>query len=400
MKDTTAKGSLTERMINPDGVLKSKLNADIMSTSKWALDPILAITPIYALNIALGGSLKAGLRRGVIMAVGDTQTFKSAYGAILCASFLSASPDNRVIFADSEYGTTTEYFERFGADTSRIIHLPITDIDDMKKAIVRRIMALTPADIGKVMIMIDSIGLLGSTKELTDLLEKDELPQDMTRAKSLNSFWRVVTPFVNKFQIPLYAINHYYDSIGQMGNARIVKGGKQGILAANDIWFITATKEKEGKDVNGYTFKIYVDKSRKVVKHSVIPITVMFDEHISPYTGLFEIARALDYVQMPSNGWYVRKFVGEDGKVTIEDRKWRRAELEFSPEFWEPMIENYGFNQAIEETYQYSKAKKILTQQYLLNLDNTFEDLVVEGNDVDDDDMVKLDDFFPEFDDD
>ena len=37
-----------------------------------------------------------------------------------------------LLFYDSEFGSPQSYFEAFGIDTNRVLHTPITDVEQLK----------------------------------------------------------------------------------------------------------------------------------------------------------------------------------------------------------------------------------------------------------------------------
>lgn len=368
MAKTVDTRSFTEKMLCPDGQAKKNATGQIMSNSTWAQDPVLAKLPLHILNIALSGSLRGGLRRGALMVVGETQTFKSAYGAIIMGAYQQANPDAKILFFDSEFGTTLDYFKRFGGNPDNIIHIPIDNIDHMKHEVALRLL-LQSQDVKagkdrKVGIFIDSIGLLGSKKEIQDSLDSDDQKSDMTRAKSLNSFWRTVISLVNKLQVPMYVINHYYLATGGFGDPRVVSGGERGKLAVNDIWFISKSQFKEGTVLRGQYFTITIDKSRKVIKGSKFKINVRFDETMSPYTGLWEIAEELGFIYKPTartaQPGYLDKETGEvkPFEGTTPKRFSEKNPIETSA-FWEPLLEFEPFLDAVEDRYMYTSDTKM-----------------------------------------
>ena len=90
--------------------------------------------------------------------------------------------------------------------------------------------------------MIDSIGNLASKKEVEDA-ENEKSVADMTRAKSLKSLFRIVTPHLTTKNIPCLAINHIYMT-QEMYSKPIVSGGTGIYYSANQIFIISKSQEK------------------------------------------------------------------------------------------------------------------------------------------------------------
>ena len=126
-----------------------------------------------------------------------------------------------MLFYDSEFGSPQSYFESFGIDTSRVLHTPIVDVEQLKFDLVGQLDNIDRKD--KVIVVIDSIGNLASKKELEDALNEKSVA-DMSRAKALKGLFRMVTPYLTMKDIPLLAINHTYQEIGLFPKA-IVSGG-------------------------------------------------------------------------------------------------------------------------------------------------------------------------------
>ena len=125
-------------------------------------------------------------------------------------SFLDKHSDGAVLFYDSEFGTPQSYFESYGIDMSRVLHCPLTDVEVLRTDIMNQLTRIENTD--KVMILIDSIGNVASKKEVEDALEGSN-KADMTRAKQIKSFFRMVTPYVSILNIPVIVVNHVYSTL-------------------------------------------------------------------------------------------------------------------------------------------------------------------------------------------
>jgi len=251
--------------------------------------------------------------------------------------------DAALLFYDSEFGTPQSYFDSFGIDTSRVLHTPLTDIEQLKFDVMQQLTQLERND--KLIIIIDSIGNLASKKEVEDALAEKSVA-DMSRAKQVKSLFRMVTPHLNLKDIPMIVVNHTYMEIGMFPKA-IVGGGTGSYYSADNIFIIGRQQEKEGTEVVGYNFIINVEKSRYVKEKSKIPVTVRHDGGISKWSGLLDIALDSGHVVKPSNGWYSK--VDADG--VIEDKKYRIKETD-SSDFWLPILKQKSFQDFVQNTYQ------------------------------------------------
>lgn len=301
------------------------------------------VTDVPAINIALSGSLDGGLQSGLTVVAGPSKHFKSSICLVMAAAYQKKYDDGVILFYDSEFGSPQSYFEAFGVDTNRVIHTPITDIEQLKFDIMSQLQELKKGD--HVMILIDSIGNLASKKEVEDALNEKAVA-DMSRAKQLKSLFRMVTPHLTMKDLPMVAINHTYQTLEIYSKAQI-SGGTGILYSANDAWIISRSQEKDGTELAGYTFTINIEKSRRVKEKSKIPLTVMFDGGITRYSGLLDLALEAGIVIKPSMGWFqkVDPATGEvlEGKYRLKDTN--------TAEFWEPLLKSKEFNDAIRQKF-------------------------------------------------
>lgn len=294
-------------------------------------------TEIPILNVALSGNLKGGLTGGVTQIAGPSKHFKSMIALILVRSFLRKHKDGVILFYDSEFGTPKTYFKTFDIDMKRVFHSPLVDVEQLKHDIMLQLKDFKRGE--HVMIVIDSIGQLASAKEIDDTLE-GKAAADFTRAKSIKSLFRMITPHVKIKDIPLVVVNHTYKEIG-MYPKDIVGGGTGSYFAADNIWIVGRQQEKVKDAVGGFNFILNVEKSRFVKEKSKLPITVLFQGGIETYSGLLENAIEAGLVEKPSPGWYLKK--GSKTKVQEKDTK--------SAEFWDDILTNEAFHEFIRKKF-------------------------------------------------
>jgi len=316
----------------------------ILSQSKFFLKKDMIQTSIPIINVALSGRLDGGFVPGLTMWAGPSKHFKTAFSLLMAKSYMDKYPDSAVLFYDSEFGTPQSYFDSFKIDTSRVLHVPITDIEQLKFDIMQQITEFTRGE--RIMIVIDSIGNLASKKEVEDALDGKSVA-DMTRAKQLKSLFRMVTPHLNIKDIPMVVVNHTYMEQGMYPKA-IVSGGTGGMYSSDNVFVLGRQQEKEGTEIIGYNFIINVEKSRYVKEKSKIPVSVSFDGGISKWSGLLDIALESGHVIKPSNGWYSQVNL-ETGEVS--EKKWRIKDTD-SKEFWVPLLTTKSFSDFITDKYQ------------------------------------------------
>jgi RecA/RadA recombinase len=321
----------------------SKLShTSVLSESKFFTEKDMVPTDVPMINVALSGSVDGGLAPGLTVLAGPSKHFKTSFALLMAAAYLKAYPDAVMLFYDSEFGSPQSYFEQFGVDTSRVLHTPITNVEELKFDLIGQLEELDRND--KVVVVIDSIGNLASKKELEDA-KNEKSVADMSRAKALKGLFRMSTPYLAMKNIPLIAVNHTYQEIGLFPKA-IVSGGTGIYYSADNIWIIGRQQDKKGTEIQGYHFVINVEKSRYVKEKSKIPITVSWEGGVKSYSGLLDCALAGGYAVKPSNGWYatVDQSSGEVGPKVRYDGTLDKS-------FWDPIFAETDFKDFLKKQY-------------------------------------------------
>lgn len=315
----------------------------ILSDSKFFNDKDMVPTDVPMMNVALSGSMDGGLAPGLTVLAGPSKHFKTSFALIMASAYLKKYKDAVLLFYDSEFGSPQAYFENFGIDTDRVLHTPITNVEELKFDMISQLEGLERGD--KVVVVIDSVGNLASKKELDDAINEKSVA-DMSRAKALKGLFRMVTPYLNMKDIPLLAVNHTYKEIGLFPKD-VVSGGTGIYYSADNIWILGRQQDKQGTEIKGYHFVINVEKSRYVKEKSKIPISVSWDGGVQHWSGLLDVALTGNYVAKPSNGWYCRvdKTTGE-----LMEPKVREKET-LNENFWKPIIEDTDFKQYLTNKY-------------------------------------------------
>ena len=258
-----------------DKLKKSSRSAgvSILSESKLFSEKELTPTQVPMINVALSGSIDGGLASGLTVLAGPSKHFKTSFALLMAAAYLKKHEDSVLLFYDSEFGSPQSYFESFGIDTSRVLHTPVTNIEELKFDLVHQLQEIDRND--KVVVVIDSVGNIASKKEVEDALNEKSVA-DMTRAKALKGLFRMITPMLTLKDIPLLAINHTYMEQGLFPKA-VVSGGTGVMYSADNVWILGRQQDKSGTEIKGYHFVINVEKSRFVKEKSKIPISVSWE---------------------------------------------------------------------------------------------------------------------------
>jgi hypothetical protein len=260
------------------------------------------------------------------------------------AAYLNKYPDAIALFYDNEFGATIAYLEAQGIDPSRVIHIPITNIEELKFDLIAKLKEIKRGD--KVFILVDSLGNAASIKELEDA-EKGNTNVDMTRAKAMKSLFRMITPQIKMKNIMFVGINHTYQTL-EMFSKTVVGGGTGGIYSADTIFIITKAQEKDAAgDLIGFNFTINIEKSRFIQEKSKLPFFVSWEEGIDKWSGLFELALDAGFIHKPKKGVY-QLIDFETGEFLEKEYK----ESKIPDEFYEKIVINEEFKRFVEARFK------------------------------------------------
>jgi RecA/RadA recombinase len=174
-------------------------------------------TGSYAFNALLSGSLHGGIANNKIVALaGESATGKTYFTLGIVSEFLKSNKDAIVLYFDTEQAVTSEMFTTRGVDPSRVAVFPVATIEEFKTqcvGIVDKILEMDEAERKPMMIVLDSLGMLSTEKEMNDSAEGKNV-RDMTRAQGVKATFRVLTMKLGKAKIPLIMTNHVYAVIG------------------------------------------------------------------------------------------------------------------------------------------------------------------------------------------
>jgi RecA/RadA recombinase len=333
-----------------------------LEDSKFFGNKDMIQTPVPMINVALSGRLDGGLTPGLTVLAGPSKHFKTAFSLLMAKAYMDKYPEAVMLFYDSEFGTPQAYFDSFGIDKSRVLHTPITDIEQLKFDVVSQLNNLERGE--KVIFVIDSVGNLASKKELEDALNEKAVA-DMSRAKALKGLFRMITPYLTMKDVPMVVVNHTYMEIGMFPKA-VVSGGTGIYYSADTIWILGRQQDKDGTEIKGYHFIINVEKSRYVKEKSKIPVSVSFEGGIQRYSGLLDIALAGNFVGKPNNGWY-QKLDRETGEFL--GTKVREKDT-LNQEFWADILGSKDFQQYIIDSFQMSSAMYKPVEEIEIEHDN------------------------------
>jgi len=249
-------------------------------------------TGSYILNAALSGSLYGGVPNNKITAfAGESATGKTFFVLGVLKQFLDKNPTGGVIYFDTEAAVTKDMMETRGIDTNRVVISEPASIEEFRTNATRILTSYIDqgTDAPPMMMVLDSLGMLSSAKELADT-EAGVEKRDMTKAQLLRGTFRVLSLKLAKANVPLLVTNHVYDVVGAYIPTKEISGGAGLKYAASSICMLGKKKDKDGTDVIGNIIKILMHKSRFTKEQSKIEVKLSFDKGLDRYYGLLELA--------------------------------------------------------------------------------------------------------------
>ena len=250
-------------------------------------------TGSYVFNALLGGSIYNGIPSNKITALaGESATGKTFFVLGICKHFLDKNPEGGVIFFESESAVTKELIEDRKIDSKRMVIMPVTTVQEFRHqaiTVLDKYNSQDPSDRKPLLLILDSLGMLSTTKEMEDTAEGKET-RDMTRAQIVKAAFRVLTLKLGKAKVPLIITNHTYDVVGSMFPRKEMGGGSGLKYAASSIVYLSRRKEKDGTEIIGNIIHCKNYKSRLTRENALVDVRLTYDKGLDRYYGLLDLA--------------------------------------------------------------------------------------------------------------
>ena len=229
-----------------------------------------------------------------------------------------------------------------GIDTKRVIisepetiqkfrHTAIQIIDNYAKS--------NEKDRPPMMMVLDSLGQLSSTKELEDTTAGSET-RDMTKAATLKATFRVLNLKLAKINVPMLITNHVYDVVGSYIPTKEMAGGSGLKYSASSICFLTKKKEKDGTEVIGNIIKVKLAKSRFTKENKQVEVKLTYDKGLDRFYGLLDLAEKHNIIkkvanryELPNGNKVYGKLINNDPQKYFTDDIMKKLEVAASEEF-------------------------------------------------------------------
>lgn len=204
-------------------------------------------TGSYILNACITGSLFKGIPAGrVVTLAGDPGAGKSFLALSVCRE--AQKNGYTPIYLDSEGAQDVQTVSRLGIDTKKFMIKQVNTITEVSSFILNltsKLDTIPEEQRDKIIIVLDSLGNLTSTKEAEDIKELTG-KRDMTKQQEVKALFRVCATPLAKLHIPFIVVSHTYSSMSFIPQA-VVSGGT-GLGYSSSITLHLSAAKLDGND--------------------------------------------------------------------------------------------------------------------------------------------------------
>jgi RecA/RadA recombinase len=287
-------------------------------------------TGSYILNALISGSIYKGLPENKTLALaGETSTGKTYAALTIVKNFLDKYENSVVFYFDSESAVTSDMIKNRNICSERVVVMPIDTIENFRHQVFKILEYYnTNKDENKprIMIVLDSLGQLSSSKEIDDISNNKD-KRDMTKQQLLKSTFRSIALKKAIAKIPMVITSHTYKKIGSMFPENVMSGGSGLQYTADIIVFLSKSKMKDGDSLVGNNIRCTLKKGRFTKEGSVSIVGLSFDKGLLPYNGLVDLAEKYDIFEKIS-----KKFKLPDGRTVFQKTIEKNPEDYFTDE--------------------------------------------------------------------
>ena len=380
----------------------SKLSPDgaIIEDSIYARIDEWIPTGSYILNAAMSGSLFGGMpNRRSLMFAGSEGTGKTYLALSIVRS--AQEMDYFPVYYDTEGSIDVDFVRRLGIDTRKFRIENVGTVEEFTTLAANlnetvseiRKAGKTPP---KIMVVLDSLGSLSSTKEKADAVSGSD-KRDMTKQQAIRKTFRVIGNDFAKNGIPFIICNHVYAKIGSYIPGDEISGGGGGKYSPSIMFVLTKSKLTD-KDSEEHVKKIGVEGKVGIVvtvhpykqrfaRPIKVQIHIPFYKKPNPYVGLEKfvtwescgIIRGKTHTQkeyerlkpedkkvcVRFEGWNMEEEVNSSGEIILVKKLNDKVWAEPRDTARTLICKHLGGEIAIEELY----TDKVFTKEILHELD-------------------------------
>lgn len=324
--------SVNHLFMSPDGSSVRAADATVVSSSYGnktvAATEYIGTESVYDISIDAPHWYIANPKSGIY----HHNTF---FALAVVKNFLESNPDAYCLYFDTESAITKSLLESRGVDINRTVVVNVVTVEEFRTKALKAVemyLKVPKADRKPCMIVLDSLGMLSTTKEIKDTLEESD-KKDMTKAALVKGAFRMLTLKLGQAAIPMLVTNHTYQTMSLYSTKEM--GGGSGLkYSASTIIYLSKSKEKEGTEIVGNLITAKTFKSRLSKENAEVEIRLFYDKRgLDRYYGL---------LQLGEYGGLWKRSAGRyefDGKKVPEKTIMAEPEKYFTPEIMQKLDE-------------------------------------------------------------
>jgi RecA/RadA recombinase len=258
-------------------------------------------TGSFILNALVSGSLYGGVPNNKVVALaGEQATGKTFFALGMVKNFLEQNKDGGTIYYDTEAAVTKDMMETRGIDTNRLIVAEPQTIQQFRHHGLQVLdRYIDSKESPPMMMVLDSLGQLSTTKEMEDSTEGKET-RDMTKAQVIKATFRTLGLKLAKAQVPMIITNHTYDVVGAYVPTKEMSGGSGLKYTASTILFLSKKRDKDVDKGEGNLIKVTAEKSRFTKEKKQVEVRLSYTHGLDRYYGLLDLAEQYNIVKKVS----------------------------------------------------------------------------------------------------
>jgi len=301
---------------------------DVASSEQFQITDYVSLGN-YLLNAQVSGKLLGGLPVGkMLLLSGDPGTGKTYLSLNICRE-AQKKYGAKVIWYDTESAMDTKTMQRLGIDTDNAIIVPIKNVEKLTHSMLNFLENVVRGKPCEYIIVIDSIGMLSSIKEMEDSSTGND-KRDMTKQQRLKTLFRTTLVDCGNRQIPIIATSHTYASMNPYGKPKEISGGSGSLFSAGITLMLSKKLMKQEDDVSfdendddeqrtGVIITSKQEKARYSRQGLDVSVQVSFTKGMNKFWGLEE------YLDWEHCGVAPGKMVEEEEIITTETGKTKKV---------------------------------------------------------------------------
>lgn len=342
-------------------------------------------TGSYALNYRISGDFNNGVPLGkVVVFAGDSGAGKSY---LVSGNIVRNAQEQGiyVVVIDTENALDDAWLTALGVDTSieKMAKINMCMIDDVAKLYTQIIegykQRMASGDDQKLLIVIDSLGMLQTPTEV-DQVRKGDMKGDMGRkAKQLKTFVTNAVNGLGACNVGLVATNHTYASQDMFDPDPKISGGSGFVYAASILVAMGLGKLKVDEEgtktstVQGIRARCMVRKTRYTKPFEQVVLDIPYKGGLDPYSGLFDMFDTMNLLSKDGNSYvYVDIETGE--RIKMFRKYWERNK----DGCLDTVMRQFKTN-PIVQTHLQDAAASAVAEDEMFGMDDEFFDQIEES---------------------